>query len=174
MWKARGAKRNPRSPMNGARAFEAAVPRASPAQTIADQETLPISSATIGPKPGRISNPAVKSRSRVSIAKPKRMASHATRKSVLPNPALAWCVAELVSAVCCATFIITTSMFSLCPDHGSRRVTAHRLKASSSNGKKAHRYLGHPPRERWGLPRSREEVRQKLSYRELGNAGRGG
>jgi hypothetical protein len=63
-----GAARSPRSPINGARTFEAVVPRASSAQTSADQETLPIRSASTDLKPGRISNPAVKSRSRISIA----------------------------------------------------------------------------------------------------------
>ena len=85
---------------------------ASPAQTSADQETLPIRSTSTDLKPGRISNPAVKSRSRISIAKPRRIASHATRKSVLPNPALACDVAELASAVCWVMVIISTPVFT--------------------------------------------------------------
>ena len=74
----------------------------------------------------------MESRSRISIAKPRRIASHATRKSVLPNPALAWDVAELASAVCWVTVIISTPLFSLHTNHDSRRGAAHRRDASFS------------------------------------------
>src|SRR5215216_6561680 len=110
-WKASGAARSPNSPISGARAFDAAVPRASPAQTSPDQVTLPNTSATTDFKPGTISNPAVKSRSRVSIAKPRRIASHETRTSTLPSPGLlsGEPVVDEASGFCCG------SVISKCP-----------------------------------------------------------
>jgi hypothetical protein len=54
----------------------------------------------------------VKSRNRISIAKPRRIASHTTRKSVLPNPASLKDVVELASACCCAALTINLPYFS--------------------------------------------------------------
>src|SRR5919202_2195624 len=83
--KARGAARSPSNPITGSRTFEAAGPRASPAQTMVDQETLPTRSATVDSKPGRIPKPPASSRSRISMAIPRRIASHATCRRVAPK-----------------------------------------------------------------------------------------
>ncbi len=81
-----GAAKSPNTPINGARDLEAAVPRASPAQTRVDQVTLPARSEIIDSSPGKIPKPAAMSKSRASITKPRRIASHATRRSVVPRP----------------------------------------------------------------------------------------
>jgi hypothetical protein len=84
--KARGAAMSPRSPIKGARAFETAVPRASPTQTKVDHETCFTRSAAANSRPGKIPRPAAKSKSRISMTKPRRIASHAARKSVTLSP----------------------------------------------------------------------------------------
>jgi hypothetical protein len=104
-WKAMGAAKSPNTPINGARALEAAVPRASPAQTRVDQVTLPAKSETIDSSPGKIPKPAAKSKSRASITKPRRIASHATRRSVAPRPPAGGLSAAPV--VCCDSLTVT-------------------------------------------------------------------
>ncbi len=78
---------SPRSPIKGARACVTAVPRASPTQTKVDHETCFTRSAAANSRPGKIPRPAAKSRSRISMTKPRRIASHAARKSVTLSPA---------------------------------------------------------------------------------------
>ena len=104
-WKARGAAKSPNTPIDGARVLEAAVPRASPAQTSVDQVTLPARSEIIDSRPGKIPKPAAKSKSRASITKPRRIASHAARRSVAPRPP----AGELSAApvVCCDSLTAT-------------------------------------------------------------------
>ncbi len=111
MVKASGAARRPRIPINGARACETAVPRASPTQTKVDQETCLTRSAAIGLRPGKIPNPAAKSRSRASITKPRSIASHAVRKSVAPRPAAGGLSVAAVD--CCGSFTVTPGFFFL-------------------------------------------------------------
>src|SRR5215217_2546575 len=99
--RARGAARNPNRPINGARAFETAVPRARPTQTKVDQETCVTRAAASGLRPGKIPKPAETSRT----------ASHATRKSVALRPAVAGELEEVLWVVCWASFISDPRVF---------------------------------------------------------------
>jgi hypothetical protein len=80
-----GAARNPSSPIAGTRIFESVVPKASPTHTNTDQETFLTRPATIGLSPKRSPKPVPSRTSNPSIAKPSKIASQATRKSVAPR-----------------------------------------------------------------------------------------
>jgi hypothetical protein len=103
-----GAARSPNTPINGARDLGAAVPGASPAQTRVDQVTLPARSEIIDSGPGRLPKPAAKSKSRASITKPRRIASHATRRSVAPR--LPAGVLSVAPVVCCDLLTVTAEV----------------------------------------------------------------
>ena len=80
-----GAAKNPSSPIAGTRIFESVVPKASSTHTNTDQETFLTRPATIGLSPKRSPKPVPSSSSNPSIAKPSKIASQATRKSVAPR-----------------------------------------------------------------------------------------
>lgn len=90
-------------PISGTRAFETAVPMASPTQTKVDQESCLTRSAAIVSRPGKIPNPAAKSRSRASITMPRRIASQAARRSVAMRLLSAGSAGT--SVVCCGSCI---------------------------------------------------------------------
>lgn len=83
--KARGAARRPISPINGARAAEAALPRARPTQTMVAQEIFCTVAAATVSRLGTSPEPAAMRRSTASIARPRRIESHAARRIVAPK-----------------------------------------------------------------------------------------
>jgi hypothetical protein len=67
--------------------------------------TLPARSEIIDSSPGKIPKPAAKSKSRACITKPRRIASHATRRSVAPRPPAG--VLSVAPVACCDSLTVT-------------------------------------------------------------------